>query len=61
MKNISNDICRCRPLLEVCKLAHSCKRFLAPINQFYSTVFDATEYKKVDGVCDFYIKVKVKK
>ena len=58
---LSNDICRCRPLQEVCELAQTCERFLAPINQMYSTVFDGTTHSKVDGVCDFYIPVKKSK
>ena len=61
MKKLSNDICRCRPLQEVCELAQTCERFLAPISQMYSTVADCSAFPKVDGVCDFYIKVKAKK
>ena len=55
---LSNDICRCRPLQEVCELAQTCERFLAPISQIYSTVFDGTAQPKVDGVCDFYMPIK---
>ena len=58
MKKLPETTCRCRPLQEVCELAQTCVRFLAPVSQIKSTVLDLTTYPKVDGVCDFYMPTK---
>ena len=55
---LSNDICRCRPLHEVCELAQTCERFLAPISEMYSTIADCSTFPKVNGVCDFYMPTR---